>query len=58
MGALSFVLSVSLIALTRLADYPVPSPDALIMSTYTLGQALIVLGVIDQVREDAGPVAA
>ncbi len=57
-GALSFVLSDSLIALTRLADYPVPSPDALIMSTYTLGQALIVLGVIDQVREDAGPVAA
>jgi uncharacterized membrane protein YhhN len=56
-GAALFVASDSLIALTRLGSYAVPEPDALIMATYTLGQALLVLGVIDRVRADGVPTA-
>lgn len=48
-GAASFLLSDSLIALTRLTDVLEPAApvrEALIMSTYTLGQGLIIVGVV------------
>ncbi|TIC84813.1 lysoplasmalogenase [Nocardioides sp. GY 10113] len=46
-GAVSFVLSDSLIAATSLSDrFAFDASGAAVMATYTLGQALIVLGVI------------
>lgn len=46
-GALSFVASDSLLAATSLSDgLAFGGDDALVMTTYTVGQALIVLGVL------------
>jgi uncharacterized membrane protein YhhN len=58
-GAALFVVSDSLIALTRLSDaVPLSSSaaGALVMSTYAVGQGLIVAGVVaaDHVRQTSG----
>ncbi|RYP85820.1 lysoplasmalogenase [Nocardioides guangzhouensis] len=46
-GALLFVASDSVLAATSLSDrLSVPADGAVVMTTYTLGQALIVLGVL------------
>ena len=46
-GAVLFVASDSVIAATAFSDrITVPAADAVVMATYTLGQALIVLGVL------------
>jgi uncharacterized membrane protein YhhN len=46
-GALLFVVSDSVLAATSLSDrVSVPADGAVVMATYTLGQALIVLGVL------------
>ncbi len=46
-GALLFVASDSVLATTSLSDrLTVPADGAVVMATYTLGQALIVLGVL------------
>lgn len=46
-GALLFVASDSVLAATSLSDrLSVPADGAVVMATYTLGQALIVLGVL------------
>jgi uncharacterized membrane protein YhhN len=54
-GAALFVASDSLLALTRLGSFEVPQADALVRATYTLGQALTVLGVVERVRRDGVP---
>jgi uncharacterized membrane protein YhhN len=56
-GAISFVASDSLLAATSLSDrLAFPGDDALVMATYVVGQALIVLGVLAASR-DAAPTA-
>jgi uncharacterized membrane protein YhhN len=46
-GALLFLCSDSALAATSLSDrVTIPAADAVVMVTYTLGQALIVLGVL------------
>lgn len=46
-GAMSFVASDSLLAATSLSDrFAFAGDDALVMATYVVGQALIVLGVL------------
>lgn len=53
-GAALFVLSDSLIAATSLSDrFAFDASGAAVMTTYTLGQALIVLGVIATARRPA-----
>lgn len=53
-GAALFVVSDSVIAVTSFTDrFDVPAAGAVIMATYTLGQALIVLGVLGAVRAAA-----
>jgi uncharacterized membrane protein YhhN len=57
-GAFFFLLSDSLIALTRLTEVlvlDVPIREALIMSTYTLAQGLIVYGVVLAQRRTPQP---
>lgn len=44
-GAVLFVISDGVIALTNLADLSVPASGAVVMSTYTAAQALIAWGV-------------
>jgi uncharacterized membrane protein YhhN len=60
-GAALFVVSDSLLALTRLSDaVPLPpsAAGALVMSTYTVGQGLIVAGVVAADRARQARVAA
>jgi uncharacterized membrane protein YhhN len=53
-GALLFVCSDSVLAATSLSDrLSVPADGAVVMATYTLGQALIVLGVLAASRVSA-----
>lgn len=48
-GAVSFVASDSVLAATSLSDrFAFPGDDALVMATYVVGQALIVLGVLSR----------
>ncbi|HET7725490.1 MAG TPA: lysoplasmalogenase family protein, partial [Propionibacteriaceae bacterium] len=49
-GGLVFLLSDSLLALRVFAYPSVPTLGVWIMLTYVLGQALIVLGALDQAR--------
>ncbi|MFA9429980.1 lysoplasmalogenase [Egicoccus sp. AB-alg2] len=49
-GAVLFVVSDGLIALTALADLTLPASGALVMATYTAAQALIAAGVRDRSR--------
>jgi uncharacterized membrane protein YhhN len=60
-GAALFVVSDSLLALTRLSDALAlgeGAAGALVMSTYTLGQGLIVAGVVAAERVRATPATA
>lgn len=60
-GALLFVCSDSVMAATSLSDrLSIPADGAVVMTTYTLGQALIVLGVLaaSRVREPSLPSAS
>jgi len=58
LGALSFVVSDALIALTGLtALVSLPRPGAWVMATYVAGQALIVLGLTAAASEDASAAA-
>ena len=47
-GIILFIFSDSMIALSRFSELNIPQPRLLIMSTYLLGQALIVLGAINR----------
>ena len=49
-GAISFLISDSLIAFNKFYS-PIPAPSFWIMSTYCLGQFLIVVGILKQLRE-------
>ena len=58
LGAISFVVSDALIALTGLTTLvSLPRPGAWVMATYVAGQALIVLGVSAAASEDASAAA-
>jgi uncharacterized membrane protein YhhN len=61
-GAVLFVISDGVIALTNLADLAVPAAGAVVMSTYTAAQGLIAWGVrrraeadVDGISRRAGP---
>lgn len=57
-GALLFLCSDSVMAATSLSDrISIPDEGAVVMTTYTLGQALIVVGVLAASRVGAPPLS-
>lgn len=54
-GAVLFVISHGVIALTNLADLTVPASGAVVMSTYTTAQGLIAWGVYRRAQSPAAP---
>jgi uncharacterized membrane protein YhhN len=53
-GAMFFVLSDSVLALTRLSDLLPDGAGMLVMPTYVVGQLLIVMGVLQNLGRSAG----